>query len=130
MAHFAKIGEDNIVLGIEVVSNEDAPTEEAGVAFQTALTGYPHWKQTSINTKLGVHGLGGTPFRKNYAFIGGVNDSSRDAFIDRKIFPSWILNEETCGWEAPTPMPEDGNYYQWDESSTSWQILTGKDTPE
>jgi hypothetical protein len=129
MAHFAKIGEDNFILAVDVVSDKNTASEAKGIEFLRKLTGYAHWKQTSKDTRHGVHGLGGTPFRKNYAEIGGTYDEGRDAFIARKIFPSWILNEETCDWEAPTPYPEDGNFYQWDESSLSWQILTEKEDP-
>ena len=126
MAHFAKIVENNIVIDIEVVNENHVATEAKGIAFQKNLTGYAHWVQTSKNTLHGVHALGGTPLRKNYASIGGTYDEARDAFIDRKIFPSWILNEETCAWEAPTPMPEDGGYYQWNETTKEWDELTGQ----
>ena len=79
-------------------------------------------KRTSYNTRGGVHQLGGTPFRKNYAGIGYYYDSQRDAFISPKPFPSWVLNEETCLWEAPVSKP-DGNWY-WDEETTSWKEIT------
>jgi hypothetical protein len=78
------------------------------------------WKQTSYNTHGGVHALGGTPLRKNYAGIGYNYDSGRDAFIPPKPFASWLLNEATCLWDAPTPMPTDGKMYRWDEPTLSW----------
>ena len=78
------------------------------------------WIQTSYNTKGGVHLLGGTPLRKNYAGIGYTYDRQKDAFIPPKPFNSWVLNEETCLWEAPTPYPIDANSYEWDETTTSW----------
>ena len=117
MAHFAKIGIDNIVIGVLVINNVDNMTpqgeerEEIGVEFLRKLTGHETWKQTSYNRK----------FRKNYAGVGFTYDSSRDAFIPPKPFPSWTLNEDSCGWEPPTPMPtsEDKNYI-WNESTLSW----------
>jgi len=78
------------------------------------------WRQTSYNTKGGVHALGGTPFRKNYAGIGFSYDEQRNAFIPPKPFASWLLNESTCLWDAPTPMPTDGKMYRWDEPTLSW----------
>ena len=78
------------------------------------------WRQTSYNTKGGVHALGGTPFRKNYAGIGFSYDEQRDAFIPPKPFASWLLNETTCLWDAPIPMPTDGKMYRWDEPTLSW----------
>ena len=91
---------------------------------QTLALGYwgniSEWKQTSYNTKGGVHALGGTPFRKNYAGIGYSYDSGRDAFIPPKPFASWSLNETTCLWDAPIPMPTDGKMYKWDEPTISW----------
>jgi hypothetical protein len=78
------------------------------------------WKQTSYNTHGGVHALGGTPLRKNYAGIGYSYDSVRDAFIPPKPFLSWLLNETTCLWDAPTSMPTDGKRYSWDEPTLAW----------
>ena len=77
------------------------------------------YKQTSYNTHGGVHALGGTPFRKNYAGIGYTFDSGRDAFITPQPFPSWLLNEQSCQWESPVPMPTDGEY-SWDEATKNW----------
>ena len=118
MAHFAKIDENNVVIFVEVVSNDVATNEQAGVDFLNGLYGTTDtWKQTSYNTYGNVHALGGTPFRKNYATIGGTYDSTRDAFIDVKPYNSWSLNETTCLWEAPIPYPDDGNLYEWDEET-------------
>ena len=78
------------------------------------------WVQTSYNTRGGVHTNGGTPLRKNYAGIGYTYDPARDAFIPPKPFDSWILNEDTCLWDAPTPYPTDGGMYYWDEGTLAW----------
>jgi|TARA_R100001086_G_scaffold48082_2_gene21174 hypothetical protein len=130
MAHFAKLGTGDVVLTVEVVSNDVATTEEAGVQFlQTLYNNRDVWKQTSYNTYGGEHRLGGTPFRKNYATIGGKYDSSRDAFIEPKPHDSWILNETTCLWEAPIEQPtlteqqiEDGAIYNWNETTQQWDL--------
>ena len=125
MAHFAKLGTGNIVERVEVVSNDIATTEQAGVDFLNNLYGTRDtWKQTSYNTKGGVHLLGGTPFRKNYGGIGYTYDQTKDAFIPPKPFDSWTLNETTCIWEAPVAYPSDDKDYEWDESSTSWKEIT------
>ena len=96
MAHFAKLGVGNKVLAVEVVSNDIATTEQAGVDFlNTLYKTNDIWKQTSYNTVGGVHLLGGTPFRKNYAGIGYKYNEERNAFIPPRPFNSWTLNEET-----------------------------------
>ena len=77
-------------------------------------------KRTSYNTKGGEHKLGGTPFRKNYAGIGHLYDPVRDAFYSESPYPSWTLNESTCYWEAPTPMPETGDAWWWKEDTAEW----------
>ena len=121
MAHFAKLGTGNIVTAVHVVSNDVATTEQAGVDFLNDLYKTRDvWKQTSYNTKGGVHLLGETPFRKNYASIGYTYNQTKDAFIPPKPFDSWILNEDTWLWEAPVAYPSDGKEYEWDESSKSW----------
>lgn len=84
---------------------------------------YYNAKRTSYNTRGGVHLLGGIPFRKNYAGIGYMYDQSRDAFIPPKPYPSWILNEETCLWNAPMQYPNDGMQYEWDEETISWKEI-------
>jgi hypothetical protein len=129
MASFAKIGLNNKVIEVLSVVNEvlhDAngiEQEAIGIDFLTKLTGYPVWKQTSYNTHGGVHTNGGTPLRKNFAGIGMTYDEDRDAFIPKKPFNSWILNETTCLWEAPVAMPVDDNKYTWNEATISWDIV-------
>ena len=130
MAHFAKLGTGNIVEKVEVVHNDIATTEQAGVDFLNNLyQSRDVWKQTSYNTRGGVHLLGGTPFRKNYAGIGYTYDQTRDAFIAPKFYESWVLNEETCEWEAPVAKPEltqeqidNNNYYSWNEETKQWDL--------
>lgn len=119
MAHFAKLDENNIVVFVTVGRNEDDGKEDE----LSARTG-DVYKQTSYNTQGGVHVLGGTPYRKNYAGIGYTYDPVRDAFIPPKPYPSWSLNEDTCLWEAPFPCAEDGKYYKWDEDTLSWVEAT------
>jgi hypothetical protein len=119
MAHFAKLGIDNVVLEVLVVNNVDTMTpqgeekEEIGVEFLRKLTGHETWKQTSYNGN----------FRKNYAGIGYTYDSVRDAFIPPKPFNSWTLNETTCAWEPPVAYPTDGKLYQWNESVANWEEI-------
>ena len=116
MSHFAQIDENNIVTQVIVIEQD---------VVDTGLFGDPtSWIQTSYNTSGGVHLLGGTPLRKNYAGIGYTYDSTRDAFIPPKPFNSWTLNESSCLWEAPTPMPTDDKMYSWDEETTSWIEIT------
>ena len=130
MAHFCKLGVGNIVERVEVVSNDVATTEQAGVDFLNNLYGTNDvWKQTSYNTVGGVHQLGGTPFRKNYAGIGFTYDQTRDAFIPPKPHNSWIFNETTCLWNPPIPEPtltqeqiDNNNYYKWNEDNRSWDL--------
>ena len=122
MAHFAKLNNDNIVIDVQSVHNDTATEEAAGITFLNNLYGTSDtWKQTSYNTKGGVHLLGGTPFRKNYAGIGDTYDQTRDAFIPPKPYSSWTLNETTCLWDAPVAMPNDGKYYIWNEDNTNWE---------
>ena len=124
MAHFVKLGKGNIVVQGIVVHNNVATTEQAGVDFINNLYGSNNiWKQTSYNTIGGIHQLGGTPFRKNFAGIGYTYDQTRDAFIPpRTIYNSWTLNEETCRWEAPVAYPNDENDYKWNESTQQWDV--------
>jgi hypothetical protein len=129
MASFAKIGLNNKVIEVLSVVNEvlhdsnGVEQESIGIDFLTKLTGYPLWKQTSYNTIGGVHNNGGTPFRKNHAGIGYTYDEDRDAFIPPKPFNSWILNEDTCFWEATVSKPNDDNMYDWNESTLTWDIV-------
>jgi hypothetical protein len=108
MSHFAKV-ENGIVTQV-IVAEQDV--------IDSGLFG-TGWVQTSYNTYAGQHPEG-RPLRKNYAGIGYTYDSQRDAFISPKPFPSWSLNEETCVWEAPTPLPNDEKAYLWDEATVSW----------
>ena len=111
MAHFAKIDENNKVKQVVVVSNDVATDEQAGIDFLKELFGSEfNLKQTSYNAT----------FRKNYAGIGYTYDEGRDAFIPQKPFTSWILDEDTCNWVAPTPYPNDGKRYDWNEDTQSW----------
>jgi len=125
MASFAKIGLNNKVTNVLSVNNDVATTEQAGADFLNNLYNTNDvWKQTSYNTNGGVHLLGGTPLRKNHAGIGYTYDEDKDAFIAPKPYASWILNETTCIWEAPTAYPTDGQKYNWNEETTSWDLRT------
>ena len=113
MAHFAKLGTGNIVEQVIVVSNDIAITEQAGVDFINKLYNTRDvWKQTSYNNNI----------RKNFAGVGYQYDQTRDAFIPPKPFNSWILNEDTCLWNAPVAMPIDDNNYKWNEQTLSWDL--------
>jgi hypothetical protein len=81
------------------------------------------WIQTSYNTYAGVHKNVGIPLRKNYAGIGFMYDPTRDAFIPPQPYASWILNESTCLWNSPTPHPEDGKHYRWNEENQIWDLI-------
>ena len=121
MAHFAKLDENNVVTEVHVVANRDTSDangvekEYIGQAFLEKLFGGT-WKQTSYNGNI----------RKNYAGIGYTYNADIDAFVPPKPFASWLLNEETAQWEAPTPMPEDAGtgeppkMYSWDEDAVNW----------
>jgi len=109
MTHFAKVSDGKVV---QVIVAEPE-------FFQTFVDTSPgEWIQTSYNTHGGQHPEG-RPLRKNYAGIGFTYDRTRDAFIPPKPYASWTLNEDTCLWDAPTPMPTDG-VYTWNETTTSW----------
>ena len=122
MAHFAQIDENNIVTQVLVVSDQNAGNGQDFCANTLGLGGT--WIQTSYNTSGGVHLNGGTPLRKNYAGVGYTYDSVRDAFIPPKPFTSWILNEETCLWDAPVARPEGDGIYTWNEENQSWDEVT------
>ncbi len=117
MAYFAKIGLNNNVIEVQSLVNEvlhdsnGVEQEVNGIDFLTKLTGWALWVQTSYNAN----------FRKNYAGKGYIYDQARDAFIPPQPFNSWLLNEDTCRWNAPTPYPDDGKRYSWDEATTSWK---------
>lgn len=119
MAHFAEIDAEGTVLRVLVVADAQEDRGQEFLANDLGLGGT--WKKTSYNTVGGVHSNGGTPYRKNYAGIGFKYDNALDAFIPPKPFASWDLNEDTCLWEAPTPMPTDDKMYAWDEDTTSWK---------
>lgn len=121
MAHFAEVDENNIVLRVLVVDDLHESNGQEFLATTLGLGGT--WLKTSYNTHAGVHANGGTPFRKNYAGIGYTYDESRDAFIAPKPYPSWVLNETSCVYEAPVAYPTDGNAYTWNEETTSWDEI-------
>tara|TARA_R110000751_G_scaffold7710_2_gene31156 strand:+ start:11 stop:424 length:414 start_codon:yes stop_codon:yes gene_type:complete len=131
MAHFAKLDGGNIVETVEVVHNDIATTEQAGVDFLNNLYGTSDvWKQTSYNTKEGEHLLGGTPLRKNYAGMGYKYDESKDAFYEPQPYPSWTLNETSCIWEPPVAKPEEtqeqfdnDDRYKWNETNQTWDLV-------
>ena len=131
MATFAKIGLNNKVIEVlsvhnnELLDSNGVEQEVNGIDFLTKLTGWSIWKQTSFNTHGNVHKLGGTPFRKNHAGIGFTYDEDKDAFIPPKPiqFPSFILNETTCLWEAPVAKPDDDNRYNWNETNQTWDLV-------
>lgn len=111
MAHFALLDKNNVVLRVEAVSNNVCQDEAEGVSFLRSLYGQDsNFKQTSYNGN----------FCKNYAGIGYTYDAARDAFIAPQPFPSWVLNEQSCQWGAPVPMPTDGKMYSWDEATLNW----------
>ena len=132
MASFAKI-ENNIVIAVHSVVNEvlkdsnGVEQENIGIQFLKTLYNEPNaiWKQTSYNTHGGVHNNGGTPFRKNHAGIGYTYDQTRDAFMPPKPYNSWILNEQTCNWDAPVARPYDNNIYKWNEEIQNWELING-----
>jgi hypothetical protein len=115
MAHFAQLDENNVVTQVIVVGNKDCADangvekESIGIAFCERLLGGT-WKQTSYNGNI----------RKNYAGIGYTYNADIDAFVPPKPFTSWTLNNDTAQWEAPTPMPQDGKMYNWDEDTLAW----------
>ena len=124
MAYFAKLGVGDRVVKVHKVSNDIATTEQAGVEFLQNLHNTDAiFKQTSYNTKGGVHKTGGTPFRKNYAGVGYKYDQTRDAFIPPRPFNSWTLNETTCLWDPPVAYPTDGQRYTWNETNQTWDLV-------
>lgn len=121
MSHFAKV--ENGIVSQVIVAEQDF--------INSGAVGDPaSWVQTSYNTFAGEHRNGGTPLRKNYAGVGMIYDSVRDAFYAPQPFPSWVLDEATCIWNAPVPMPEDSGQgdppkmYNWDEATTNWVEVT------
>jgi len=114
MAHFAQIDENNIVTQVLVVPDNAEDRGQDYLANDLGLGGT--WVQTSYNNNI----------RKNYAGIGFTYDEARDAFIAPKPFPSWVLDEETCRWEAPVAYPTDGIMYRWNEDDTDWEVIVNE----
>ena len=121
MAHFAQLDGNNVVTQVLVVNNSEildgnnVEQESLGVTFLQNLIGADTvWKQTSFNGNI----------RKNYAGIGFTYDVTRDAFIPPQPFASWTLNDQTCRWDCPVPYPTDGQFYNWNESTLSWDLIT------
>ena len=115
MAHYSKV-ENTLVTQVIVAEPE---------FFNTFVdTSAGEWIQTSYNTSGGVHANGETPLRKNYAGVGDIYDSTRDAFVAHQPYPSWTLSDTTCLWSAPTAMPDDGKMYEWNEDTTAWVEVT------
>jgi hypothetical protein len=116
MAHFAQLNKVNNIIDVRVVDDsiitdaDNVEQESLGIAFLASINNGGWWKQTSYN---------GT-FRNNFAKIGDTYDDGRDAFIPPQPFPSWVLVEDTCQWEAPTAIPDDGEMYNWNEDTTAW----------
>jgi hypothetical protein len=125
MAHFTILKSGNIVEQIIVVSNDIAITEQDGINFLKNIFNNQHLPvvQTSYNTQGGIHLNNGTPLRKNFAGVGFQYDQARDAFIAPKPFNSWVLNEDTCLWEAPVALPDTENRYNWNEINQNWDII-------
>lgn len=122
MAHFARLNDKNVVEDVIVVNNDvlldenGIEQEKLGIDFCKFLFNYEKFKQTSYNSS----------FRKNFAGIGYFYDENRDAFIPEKPFNSWILNEETCQWEAPVKYPEnvsEDDFYTWNENRLNWELI-------
>src|SRR6056300_376693 len=122
MAHYAVLNMNNIVTEIIVGKNENDTNINWELYYQNIKTQI--CKRTSYNTKGGVHINGGVSFRKNYAGIGYTYDNARDAFIPPKPYDSWILNEDSCLWEAPVEYPNDDNQYIWNEETQNWNLAT------
>jgi len=138
MGSFVKLNNNNFVIqGVALVNEiftvNNIEIEQIGIDFLNNLYKTNDvWKKTSYNTRGGIHyqADNNTPsldqskaFRKNYAGIGYYYDSIRDAFIPPKLFPSWILNEESCLWDSPVPYPSDGKMYTWNEDILNWQEI-------
>lgn len=122
MAHFAQLNENNVVTNVIVVGDKDClgkdgtESEQVGINFCQSIFGPDtRWVQTSINNRI----------RKNYAGIGFTYDAQRDAFIPPSPFSSWVLDEQTCLWEAPVPKPPDTEttVYVWDEELVQWAAI-------
>lgn len=125
MAHFAELDSNNIVINVvrvadgEILKTDGTESELKGKKFLNKVLGQSTWVQTSINGTI----------RKNYAGIGDIYDSTRDAFVKPQPYSSWTLNETTCIWEAPSPYPTDGNIYRWNEANQQWDLARVYVTP-
>jgi len=146
MAHYAKLGINSKVIGVEVVANTDCQNadgiedEEVGRQFLQRIHNWPLWKKTSYNTYGGQHRDGGTPLRGNYAGIGMTYDEDNDIFITKKPYPSWVLNVAEARWQSPIgdepeyteeqiSQNDAGTHmwvYEWNESGQSWDITNRK----
>ena len=137
MAHYAKLGANNKVIGVEVVADKNCQNadgiedEEVGRQFLERIHSWPLWKKTSYNTYGGQHKLGGTPLRGNYAGIGMTYDDDNDIFIGKKPYASWTLNVAEARWQSPIgDSPELSNEeilthrYDWNESTGAWDKVT------
>jgi len=122
MAHYAFLDNSNIVTEVIVGKNEGEENTDWEVHYGNFRNQV--CKRTSYNTSGGQHNNGGIPYRKNYAGIGYSYDLIRDAFIAQKPYASFILNEDTCLWEAPVPYPTDGERYLWNEETISWDLVS------
>lgn len=112
MAHFAEVDTNDVVLRVLVVGNDQEHRGQEFLADDLALGGT--WVQTSYNGNM----------RKNYAGVGFTFDRVRDAFIPQQPYPSWVLDEQTCLWNAPTPMPVvEGKMFEWIEADLNWQEI-------
>lgn len=115
MSHFAQV--QNGTVTQVIVAEQDF--------IDSGAVGDPsEWVQTSYNTVAGAHLLGGVPLRKNFAGVGYTYDAERDAFIPPSPYPSWQLNEDTCQWDCPISMPQDGRDYIWNEEQQAWVPLS------
>ena len=125
MAHYAFLDENNFVTEVIVGRDENEVIE--GISDWESYYGNFRGQRclrTSYNTFGGKHNNGGTPLRKNYAGIGYSYSDELDAFIPPKPFPSWVLNEDTCLWEAPIPYPDEGtDIYTWNEETQTWDLV-------
>lgn len=124
MAHYAYLDESGVVTFVCVGRDEN----DGGVdweAYYASQAGLPvgRVKRTSYNTVGNTHKQNGKPFRKNYAGVGYAYDSSKDAFVPPKPYASWVLDNQSCTWKPPTPMPNDGKDRIWDEATKSWVLI-------
>lgn len=119
MAHYAFLNNYNVVTEV-IVGRDETDVRHDWEQFYGQLRGQV-CKRTSYNTFGGSHRTGGVPFRKNYACIGHSYDASRDAFIAPKPWPSWVLDEQTCLWQAPVAYPNVPGDFEWNEAMLAWQ---------